>query len=256
MDEELTITNDQAEGVDAEVTQSEPQAQAPQQSDGIEYNGKRYTAREIDELERAAMRQDDYTRKTQALAAEKAEIERLRAEIEKQKSIKPESSNPEQDFLRQQEKELLRKQYGVVTKEDLEEELKKIQEGYKKEFETREMSQLQEKAQVELDKAIKSLSTKYDGLDGKPKFEFEQARQFLLDNGIGGKSINSYEKDLENAYFLMNRENFYKPVQKKVAGAPTLPGQAVKENLKGTEIKNLKEASKAASQLFKEAGFE
>lgn len=100
----------------------------------------------------------------------KGEIDRLRAEfaqIQQNKVEKPtDPPNPQEETIKQQLDKYL-KELGYVSKQELE----------------------QKEADRQLEQSINTLANKYNGKDGKPKFEKAKVLEFAQQNLIGNLEV-------------------------------------------------------------------
>jgi len=140
------------EGVD---DQSAGGTQNPQDKT-IEIDGKKYT---VDEAKELISKGEDYTQKTQTLSEQRKAFEKEKQESEKAKMTEEERIQFEAD-----QKHL--DKLGVITKEKLEQQRK------------------QDREDAALEKEIDKTETKYDGKDGRPKFNRKEVLKFAQENGI------------------------------------------------------------------------
>lgn len=133
--------------------------------------------------------QSDYTRKTQRLSQIEAELAQRDAQLAqleqsvKQTQAAQQDGDPVREAVKQIEP-ILREQ-GFMTKEEM------------------EALRAKDKADTLLAREVETLSTKYNGSDGRPKFDPQSTIDWVL-NQSGNSTVAI--SDLENAYKLMHYE--------------------------------------------------
>lgn len=161
----------------------------------IEIDGQKYTP---DQLKEALKASEDYrhfvpefTRKSQDLA----EYEKL-GKIDDLKKIvnTPAGEDPQVD----QAKKILKEKFGVVTKEDVADLMKKIKD-------LEESGSIKEES-AQLESVSKNLSAKYDGKKGEPAFKIEEVAQAVSKNPNLAVYVQS------NGQFLIDLEQTYKRI--------------------------------------------
>lgn len=118
---EIEAKVDEKKAEDTKPVEKEPES-PPNQDGEIQkfvIDGEEMTLEQIRELKKGNMRQDDYTRKTQELANQRKEVEKLKQELE---------SSPEADKVAMKEK-MSKLEYDLANKE-LETELAHLKEKY------------------------------------------------------------------------------------------------------------------------------
>jgi hypothetical protein len=108
--------------------------------------------------------------------AEKArKAEKELAELRKQQAAPAAPADPSQDAIKEQLKRL-----GFVTREEQEAELARREED------------------ARVDRELSSLEGKYDGKDGRPKFDRTKVLDYAIKNGIGNAEV-AYKAMYESA---------------------------------------------------------
>jgi len=190
------------EGASEESSQPEGEEFEDETVEPKEYEigGKKYTEEEL--LEALQAREDyqhllpEFTRRSQKLA----ELERKLAQVQQQPDLS-------KDEKLEETKRLLKEQLGVVTREDLEQIIKDLQDFYQ--------------GDVQLQRAVSALEKKYSGAHGEPKFDYEKLKQFLVEK-YGEDQENWPDNiDLEYEYWDMNRDYFSQIPKVKSAVAQT-----------------------------------
>ncbi|MCK5296591.1 MAG: hypothetical protein KAJ75_06850 [Alphaproteobacteria bacterium] len=156
------------------------------------------------------------------------EAEVLREKLEKLEGGKTGAVNPNLTPQQQQQvlavKEQL-KDLGFVTKEDQSAELDRTKED------------------LQLGREIDNLSAKYDGKDGRPKFDRDKVLDYALENKVG---------DLDAAYRLMNEKKLtdwhIKQATGKTKGIKSETSTGTGKTTAGTTDADLKEAAKGGDK--------
>lgn len=255
--EDQNLEQDQVQGSE----QSADSETSEQQSNALEINGRRYTAEDIERLERERMMQEDYTRKTQSLSAEREKLEQLRQEYEsKLAGFSQRRVNPEEELAIERDRRLLKSNYKVALEDDIQALEAKFDKKLEEKLQATREADMREKSQRELDRAIGELGKVYDGTDGRPKFESERVINYMLQKGIGGKSIETFKEDLEAAYKLLYHDQIIdwevKNRARKPATQPAPLGGRVGEQMLEKKVTNLREAGDAALEHLRSLGLE
>lgn len=233
----------------------EPTAPAapPVAPESFEVDGVNYSADQIRELNQGGMRAADYTRKTQELAAERKEVETAKAELNKPA---PAELSPEDQVKKIQAISTLEK-YGVATKADLETMRKEERQRYDDQTAEAENKRLSEQAGEIVGTAVSTLSTQYDGVDGKPKFDPKEVGTWMEDHGMGTEP-KTFQKDMEMAYKMMHYDallSWDKKNPNSPQTNPTQPGAATPIiNEGGKELDSFDDAGKALYQHLDKLG--
>ena len=149
-------TDDGATKSDEGVDDQSAEGTQNHQDDTVEIDGVKYTKEQAKELISMGT---DYRQKTQTLSERRKDFEKEKEEFEKAKMTEEERIQFEAD-----QKHL--DKLGVITKEKLEQQRK------------------QDREDAALEKEIDKAETKYDGKDGRPKFNRKEVLKFAQENGI------------------------------------------------------------------------
>lgn len=154
-----------------------PNDQSPKEE--FEWSGRKLTKEQF--MEEVKKMQTDYTRKSQLLS-----------QIEKEREETPASEEPKSQLTAEQKAALRAslKEIGVTFREDLD----------------------REKAAQRVTSERQQLEAKYDGADGKPKFEFDKCLEFAVQHKL---------PNLEIAYKELNEEKLDEwKLKQKIASKP------------------------------------
>lgn len=255
------LVEDQGQ-VDPTLNSDQPSQSIPQQGvptpNEFEVNGRKYTPEQIEELERSAMRQEDYTRKTQELAKRNAEIENIRTEYENKlsryNSIGQENLSPEQEVHQEQLKRQIRA-LGFMSGDEVNKLLSEKEKSIKEETDSRVREAEIQRYTKEIKTVFDDFESKYDGTDGKPKFDRKKVYDFMAQRGLG-KNGETFKDDIEMAYWYTNKQTLLdweyrnrgkSPIQ------PTIPTQRISP-LPDKRIGSIHEAGQYLSEHFEELG--
>lgn len=157
----------------------------------------------------------------------------------------------EEDFEAEIERRRLKKelsQVGIADREYVDKGLEEIRQMLTQREAEEKAMQLENFQRVSFKTANDSLSKKYDGLDGKPKYDPQDIAKFLDEEGISMPNDPSkFEKVLEYGYKLRH-ENALRTA-KKGPVKPTMPkgGDPVKGSMEEKPVSTWEEARRSAA---------
>ena len=185
-------------------------------SQEVEIDGKKYTQQELQE---ALQAKEDYnyllpefTRRSQKLA----ELEKNVSQIQQQPNV-PEDQKVEET------KKLLREQFGVVTKEDLEQVLSGLEAS--------------RQAETQLQQTVGDLGKLYSGEHGEPKFNYNEVKDYLTSQYGDNPGDWPDKIDLEAAYLSLHRDFFSRIPKVKSTVAQTERRSSTPFSLEKKKIK-------------------
>ncbi len=125
-----------------------------------------------------------------AISIEREEKAKLKEDLE---SVKPFVDKMKSAFIPEQESQVDEEEPKPMTKEEME-------NWYQQKEEEKQKEQEQNKLKETIDTQVKEMSTKWDGKDGKPKYDDQEVIQWQRDN-------NKLYLMPEEAFTLMKRDD-------------------------------------------------
>lgn len=176
---------DKADAPSGDQAVQAPAVEAPPVASGIEIDGKNYTADQLREAIQGGLRQRDYTQKTQTLAEQRRALEEerellaaQRAELERGMNREVQTGDdPFQSIA--EENPMLARALSTLN-QDLQVTKRHIEE------QARERQQQSARAQLQAD-----LEAGLNQLEGRPLFNRDQVRTFMIENDLRPNQVNT-----------------------------------------------------------------
>lgn len=176
-DSSLTTTPVYPTAQAAEGNGGPPMAQIPPPGPTtVEIDGKTYAESDLREALRGQMRQDDYTRKTQAAAEERRQLAVERAALEAERARARGVSRETPNYLDQIEEE--HPQLGKAFRH-LTEKVDKISQYDEAEAREREVQRAAAQREADLEATLSTMSGQ-----NRPFFSKPEMREFMVSNGL------------------------------------------------------------------------
>jgi len=164
-----------------ESTEQTTESQEGQETKPTKFDleGEEVTPEQIKEWKAGYLRQEDYTRKTQSLAEERSRLQEALgpAKGEEKSDEDPEVAEARRQLIEILEPEIERRVEKKVSERVTDSQLRDRQE-----------------------RKIEELTKKYDGTDGRPKFDLNEALEYAKERGV------LVRENFEDLYFLANRD--------------------------------------------------